>query len=66
MPGRWLKSNGNRPRQVDRKTPLWFELANFGGIGDGMNMAFRRSAFEVGQALTNGWVAALYRWRGRT
>jgi cellulose synthase/poly-beta-1,6-N-acetylglucosamine synthase-like glycosyltransferase len=31
---------------VDRDTPYWFEMANFGGIGDG-NMAFRRQAFEV-------------------
>ena len=32
---------------VDRQTPCWFEMANFGGIGDGGNMAFRRSAFDV-------------------
>lgn len=30
----------------DRQTPNWFELANFGGIGNGMNMAFRRAAFD--------------------
>jgi O-antigen biosynthesis protein len=34
-------------RAVDRSVPEWFEMANFGGIGDGGNMAFRRSAFEV-------------------
>ena len=34
-------------RAVDRETPGWFELANFGGIGDGSNMAFRRCAFDV-------------------
>jgi GT2 family glycosyltransferase len=34
-------------RRVDRSTPNWFELANFGGLGDGGNMAFRRAAFQV-------------------
>ncbi len=34
-------------RVVDLATPGWFEIANFGEIGDGSNMAFRRSAFEV-------------------
>lgn len=34
-------------RVIDRRQPLWFELANFGGIGSGGNMAFRRQAFEV-------------------
>jgi glycosyltransferase involved in cell wall biosynthesis len=42
-----FNSDGHGPRQVDRETPSWFELANFGGIGDGMNMAFRRRAFDV-------------------
>lgn len=38
----------SRPRLVvDRDAPRWFEMANFGGIGDGGNMAFRRAAFEV-------------------
>lgn len=32
---------------VDRATSYWFELANFGAIGIGANMAVRRSAFEV-------------------
>ncbi|MGH9862692.1 MAG: glycosyltransferase [Candidatus Acidiferrales bacterium] len=31
---------------VDAKTPYWFEMANFGGLGVGRNMAFRRQAFE--------------------
>jgi GT2 family glycosyltransferase len=31
---------------VDMDTPHWFSLANFGGIGDGSNMCFRRSVFE--------------------
>jgi len=38
---------GQERRKVDRQTPFWFEIANFGGIGIEMNMAFRRSAFEV-------------------
>lgn len=38
---------GDQRRVVDRDTPLWFELANFGGLGDGGNMAFRRRAFEM-------------------
>lgn len=32
---------------VDRQTPGWFELATSGSIGQGMNMAFRRRAFDV-------------------
>jgi len=32
---------------VDRQHPFWFQMANFGGIGDGGNMAFRRTAFDV-------------------
>ncbi len=32
-------------RVVDRGIPDWFEIANFGGIGIGANMALRRSAF---------------------
>jgi glycosyltransferase involved in cell wall biosynthesis len=35
-------------RVVDRQTtPDWFELSSFGGLGDGMNMAFRRRAFDL-------------------
>lgn len=37
---------GLERRVVDRDTPFWFELANFGGLGDG-NMAFRRVAFNL-------------------
>jgi glycosyltransferase involved in cell wall biosynthesis len=33
-------------RVVDAGTPGWFELTNFGGVGTGANMAFRRSAFD--------------------
>jgi glycosyltransferase involved in cell wall biosynthesis len=32
---------------VDRLFPQWFEIVNFGGIGTGMNMAFRRRAFDL-------------------
>lgn len=33
-------------RSVDRDNLDWFEIANFGGLGIGANMAFRRSVFE--------------------
>lgn len=33
-------------RVIDRETPHWFELANFGGLGTGAMIALRRSAFE--------------------
>jgi glycosyltransferase involved in cell wall biosynthesis len=38
---------GSARRVVDRSTPNWFEMANFGGIGIGTNMSFRRSAFGL-------------------
>jgi hypothetical protein len=31
---------------VNRDHPYWFEMAHFGGIGNGNNMAFRRSLFD--------------------
>jgi cellulose synthase/poly-beta-1,6-N-acetylglucosamine synthase-like glycosyltransferase len=31
---------------LDRRHPLWFEMASFGGIGNGNNMAFRRDVFD--------------------
>jgi GT2 family glycosyltransferase len=34
-------------RVVDRDTPGWFELVNFGGLGSGALIAIRRSAFDV-------------------
>jgi O-antigen biosynthesis protein len=37
---------GQERRVVDRQTPFWFEIANFGGVGTGNNMAFRRQSFE--------------------
>lgn len=36
-----------RPWVVDRNCDDWWAMANFGGIGSGCNMAFRRSAFDV-------------------
>ncbi len=32
-------------RVLNCRSPRWFELANFGGAGDGNNMAFRRRVF---------------------
>lgn len=34
-------------RVVGRETPHWFEIANFGDLGDESNMAFRRGIFDV-------------------
>jgi glycosyltransferase involved in cell wall biosynthesis len=39
---------GEEPFRVDRHTPSWFEMANFGGVGVGPNMAVRRSVFARG------------------
>lgn len=40
-----------RPRgRFDANTRDWFALACFGGVGDGGNMAFRRSVFAAGLA----------------
>ena len=42
------RTNDTRERRViDRDTEAWFEMANFGGVGDGGNMAFRRNVFEI-------------------
>jgi glycosyltransferase involved in cell wall biosynthesis len=32
--------------RLDRRHPLWFEMASFGGVGNGNNMAFRRRVFD--------------------
>jgi glycosyltransferase involved in cell wall biosynthesis len=32
--------------RLDRRHPRWFEMASFGGIGNGNNMAFRRRLFD--------------------
>jgi O-antigen biosynthesis protein len=42
-----FNANGHQEAVIDREAPYWFERANFGGIGDGGNMAFRRCAFDV-------------------
>ena len=39
---------GPLPYRVSRSSPSWFEMAHFGGVGVGPNMAFRRSLFERG------------------
>jgi O-antigen biosynthesis protein len=39
---------GEVPFRVDRTTHGWFEMANFGGIGVGPNMAFKRALFQAG------------------
>lgn len=33
-------------RSIDKATENWFEIASFGGIGSGANMAIRRAAFD--------------------
>lgn len=38
---------GEVRKVVDRQNPRWFELANFGGVGNGANIALRRHAFEL-------------------
>ncbi len=46
---------------IDSLSPCWFELANFGGIGNGMNVAFRRGPWlffseELGRGTSiGGW-----------
>jgi len=37
---------GSERLLISRETPNWFHLANFGGAGIGMNMAFRRAIFD--------------------
>lgn len=37
---------GPHRRVVGPDTPNWFEITNFGGLGAGANMAFRRSAID--------------------
>jgi glycosyltransferase involved in cell wall biosynthesis len=39
---------GPMPFRVDRRTERWFELANFGGVGIGSNLALRRQLFDSG------------------
>jgi len=39
----YAERRGDERIVLDRRHPRWFVLCNFGGIGDGGNMAFRRS-----------------------
>jgi cellulose synthase/poly-beta-1,6-N-acetylglucosamine synthase-like glycosyltransferase len=41
------KRRPDRHLVIDREHPDWRSLTNFGGLGDGANMAFRREAFDV-------------------
>ena len=43
----WSEIGGKERLVIDQHTPSWFELANFGGVGIGANMAFRRRAFDI-------------------
>ena len=38
------KSTPDSPRVLSNKDPLWFEIATFGGLGLGSNMAVRKTA----------------------
>ena len=37
-------NEAQQPRSINNQHPLWVEIAAFGGLGFGANMAFRRSA----------------------
>lgn len=39
---------GTKPLRVDHRCEQWFELANFGGIGVGGNLALRKALFRDG------------------
>lgn len=39
---------GDQPVSLDLSVENWFERANFGGLGTGPNMAFRRELFDAG------------------
>jgi len=41
---RELAEEEHKPRPLTRSDPHWFEIATFGGLGIGCNMALRRSA----------------------
>jgi len=40
--------------RLDRRNPRWFEIASFGGIGNGNNMAFRRRVFNEWRGFDEG------------
>jgi O-antigen biosynthesis protein len=41
------RTERGRRRAVGRETQGWFEIANFGEMGDGSNMAFRHIVFDI-------------------
>ncbi len=43
-----VNESAQAPRTLSNKDPEWFEIATFGGLGLGSNMAFRRSACAGG------------------
>lgn len=43
----YVSDLGPNRMTLQRSNPLWFEIACFGGIGNGGNMAFRRRLFET-------------------
>ncbi len=45
---------GVEPFRVDKTTPGWFERTNFGGVGIGPNMVFRRSLADGGWRFHEG------------
>ena len=47
-PAARLLDVGEAPLRVNRETPEWFELANFGGLGFGSNIVVRRGLLEAG------------------
>jgi GT2 family glycosyltransferase len=61
---------GTGRRVVDRETPDWFELVNFGGLGSGALIAFRRSVFDawagfderLGRGALQDCAEELYAW----
>jgi len=46
IPDSDTKSNLLLPRRLSNKDPMWFEIAAFGGLGLGSNMAVRKSAAD--------------------
>jgi O-antigen biosynthesis protein len=43
----FLRSHPCARAVIDLSRPDWFEMTNFGGVGTGNNMAFRRRAFDI-------------------
>jgi O-antigen biosynthesis protein len=47
VPGARDSDPRRQRRVVGPQTPNWFTLTNFGGVGDGGSMCFRRTAFQL-------------------